>query len=50
MSLYICVRICIYPCNDMINDKRGRELSRDQDAVYGRIWTEGRERGNYVIL
>lgn len=45
IHMYVCM--CIYPCNDMINDKRGRELERDQDAVYGRI--RQRERKGEIV-
>lgn len=50
VTIHMCVCMCIYSCNGMVNDKRRHELERDQDAVYGRIWTEGREGGNYIIL
>jgi hypothetical protein len=46
MCLFVCVRLCV----ETINDKIGHEFERDQESIYGRIWSEQMEGYNDVLI
>ena len=52
LCVCVCVRAraCICTHVETINNKIGHEFERDQESIYGRIWSEQMEGYNDVLI